>query len=97
MATAPTEAVAPTQNVPPAFDLTASGYKVKGRQRANLTWSGAQSQTVDIYRDSSKLRSAVVDSGSYLDNINSKGAGTYTYKVCEAGKNVCSNAAVVSF
>jgi len=101
--TAPTAAAAavtvPTTNPLPtvAFDLSASGYKVNGRQRANLAWSGSQSPSVDILRNGSKVQSAIANTGSFLDNINRKGAGTYTYKICEAGKSVCSNQAVISF
>jgi peptidyl-Asp metalloendopeptidase len=95
-----TEAVSnlPTSPAPTAkFELKVNGYKVKGLQKADLSWSGSLSQTVDIYRDGSKLRSAVANTGKYLDNINRKASATYTYKVCEAGNATCSNSAVVSF
>jgi thermitase len=88
----------PTSPAPTAkFELKVNGYKVKGLQKADLSWSGSLSQTVDIYRDGSKLRSAVANTGKYLDNINRKASATYTYKVCEAGNATCSNSAVVSF
>jgi hypothetical protein len=99
VAVAATAVVNSVPNPAPAatFELGANSYKVKGLQKVDLGWSGSQSQTVDIYRDGSKLRNAVVSTGNYLDNIDRKGSGTYSYKICEAGNNICSNTAVVSF
>ncbi len=80
-----------------AIDLSVQGYKVKGAQSAALSWSGALGGSVDIYRDGSLLRGSVANSGSYTDNINSKGSGSYAYEVCEAGSTSCSNAVSVVF
>ncbi len=79
----------------PSFDLTANGYKVKGRHRADLTWVG-NSGAVDIYRDGNIVASNVGGS-SYTDVIGAKGSATYTYKVCNAGTSTCSDTEVVSF
>ena len=76
--------------------LSASGYKVKGLQTVDLTWSGAASTSVDVVRNGSKITTTAND-GAYTDSINSKGGGTYTYKVCEAGTATCSNEATVTF
>ena len=83
---------------PPGDDivLSATGYKVKGRQHADLTWSGATSTNVDIYRDGNKI-ATVSNTGSYTDNIGAVGGGSYTYQVCEAATSTCSNTATVSF
>jgi len=35
--------------------------------------------------------------GSYTDNTGNKGRATYTYKVCEAGTQNCSNEVTVRF
>lgn len=87
-----------TGNAPPpsSISLTAAGYKVKGLQKANLTWSGAVSSSVDIYRDGIIIATSS-NTGSYTDNINQKGAGSYAYKVCEVGGLPCSNAVIVTF
>ena len=90
-------ASAPT--VPPpstGATLTARGYKVKGVQTADLSWSGLSATTIDIYRGSTKLSTSAND-GSETDNINKKGAGSYTYKVCAAGTSTCTNTASVTF
>jgi hypothetical protein len=76
--------------------LSARGYKVQGRQKVDLTWSGATGARVDIYRDGTKIPN-VDNTGSYTDNINNKGGGSYTYTVCEAGTNTCSNTVTVTF
>ncbi|BAL26401.1 S8 family serine peptidase [Azoarcus sp. KH32C] len=84
---------------PPAtITLTASGYKVKGLQKADLKWSGATSTYVDIRRNSVVISSpGEPNDGAYTDAINKNGSGSYTYKVCEAGTSNCSNDAVVVF
>ena len=70
--------------------LSTVGYKVKGVRKADLNWNGATSTNVDIYRNGSKI-TATANDGSYTDNIDKKGEGTYTYQVCEAGTSTCSN------
>jgi len=88
----------PPSTNPPAssFSLTASGSKVKGSQRASLSWTGASSATVDIYRNNARI-ATVNNTGATTDAINKKGGGTYTYKVCNAGTSTCSNTAQVIF
>lgn len=78
------------------FTMTANGYKVKGTQTADLSWSGASGSDVDIYRDGA-LIATTANSGAYTDNIGVKGGGSYVYEVCESGSNTCSNQATVSF
>lgn len=75
--------------------LTATGYKVKGRQKVDLTWTGT-SAAIDIYRDGSVI-TATTNDGAYTDNIDNRGGGSYTYRVCEAGTSTCSNDATVTF
>ena len=82
----------PVENI----DLSARGYKVKGRQRADLSWSGAGSSSVDIFRDGRKIRTTS-NSGRYTDNIDNRGGGRYSYRVCEAGTSACSNNVPVQF
>ncbi|HUP59520.1 MAG TPA: chitinase N-terminal domain-containing protein [Thermoanaerobaculia bacterium] len=79
-----------------AITLSVHGYKVKGLQKAYLSWSGATSTSVDVFRNGALITTTAND-GAYTDNINVNGGGTYTYKVCEAGTTVCSNDATVTF
>jgi serine protease len=76
--------------------LSATGYKVKGLQKADLSWSGATSTNVDVFRNGAKITTTAND-GFHTDNINNRGGGSYTYKVCEAGTTTCSNEATITF
>ena len=76
--------------------LSTVGYKVKGLMKADLSWSGATSGNVDVYRNGSVITTTAND-GTYTDSINQRGGGTFTYKICEAGTSVCSNESVVTF
>lgn len=78
------------------FTLDATGYKVRGRWHADLTWSGASSTNVDVYR-SGALVATTPNDGAYTDSTNIVGGGSLTYKVCEAGTNTCSNEVTVTF
>ncbi len=88
-------ATTPVAPPPPALSLTAVGYKVKGISKVDLSWTGATG--VDIYRDGTKVGTNVGGT-SYTDNINSKGTGTYTHKVCTTGStSTCSNTTTTVF
>jgi len=77
--------------------LTTRGYKVKGLEKADLTWTPSGTSTnTDVYRNNVKIATTPND-GAYTDPINAKGKGTYTYKVCNAGTTTCSNNSVVTF
>lgn len=78
------------------ISLSATGYKVRGLQKADLSWSGAAATNVDIYRNNAKI-ATTANNGAYTDPINIKGSATYTYKVCEAGTTTCSNTVTVVF
>ena len=78
------------------FALNGRGYKVKGFQKVDLTWSGSAALKVDVYRGSARVTTTAND-GSYLDAINVKGTGSYIYKLCEAGTSTCSNKITITF
>ena len=61
---------------------------------AELVWSGATTSSVDIWRDGEKV-ATTSNSGSYSERL--RAAGTYAYQVCEAGTDVCSNIAEVTY
>jgi hypothetical protein len=73
--------------------LTATKVLQGGEQVVNLAWSGAIGTMVDYYRN-----------GDYRRTIRNDGsakayphrAGTYSYKICDAGKTRCSNTASVT-
>jgi hypothetical protein len=51
---------------------------------------------VDVYRNGARITTTSND-GAYTDNINTRGGGSYTYRLCEAGTTTCSNQVTVTF
>ena len=95
----PTPTVTPTPTPTPTpgqITLLARGYLVSGRRRADLSWSGATSNRVDIYRNGA-LIATPRNNGFYTDRIGGPPPGTFTYQVCNRGTNTCSNQATVTF
>jgi serine protease len=85
-----------TVTEPSGISLSATGYKVRGRHTIDLSWTGATSTDVDIFRDGSLLVITTND-GAYTDSTNNRGGASYTYQVCEAGTTTCSNEVTVTF
>jgi hypothetical protein len=81
---------------PTTPSLSVRAYKDKGNQKADLTWRNLTAANVDIYRSGSKI-STTSNDGSMTDNIDNKGGGSYSYKVCDAGTTTCTNTATASF
>jgi subtilisin len=79
-----------------SITLSATGYKVQGRQKVDLAWIGAASSSVGVYRNNVLIATTPND-GEHTDPINAKGGGSYIYRVCEAGTSTCSNNVTVSF
>jgi hypothetical protein len=83
-----------TQTV--AIHLEASGRKVNGINTVRLNWSGATSTNIDVNRNGIVI-ATVPNTGTYTDSTGDTGRARYTYKVCEAGTQACSNNARVTF
>lgn len=79
-----------------AITLSANGFKVKGQQKVDLSWSGSSATNVDVKRDGIKIF-ATENDGVDRDNIDLKGGATYQYEVCDAGTSNCSNTVTVIF
>jgi PKD repeat protein len=75
--------------------LSARGYKQNGLQKADLSWSGQTGASFDVYRNGRAI--ATVQGVAYTDNVNGRGSGTYTYRVCAVATAICSNDVKVSF
>ena len=78
------------------FTLSAAGRKVGGINTVRLTWSGANSANINVYRDGVLIVTTAND-GSYVDSTGDTGRARYTYRVCEVGTFTCSNDATVTF
>jgi hypothetical protein len=92
----PTPTPTPTPTATPGITLRARGQQHNGREKAQLSWRRATSTDVDIYRNGTVIVTTAND-GSYIDLIGQGGQGSYTYKVCEAGTQTCSNEATITF
>lgn len=81
---------------PDQIALTAGTYRSRVDYHAELTWSGATSEQVDIHRDG-ELVATVDNYGRYVDDLGRPPRGTtYTYQVCRLGSTaVCSDEAAV--
>lgn len=71
----------------PAISLQATVTSSNLVRRVTLAWSGATTNTVDIYRNGAKLTTTAND-GSHVDFALT--AGTYRYRLCNLGSTVCS-------
>jgi subtilisin family serine protease len=69
---------------------------VKGKLQVGLAWSGGAA-TVDVYRGTAKVKSAIANTGATVDSIKVRGSGSFTYKICNAGTTTCSNTATVNY
>jgi hypothetical protein len=79
-----------------SITLSTAQRKVGGINTVRLTWSGATSTDIDVYRDGVVIVTTAND-GSYTDSTGDTGRARYIYKVCEAGTMNCSNEATVTF
>jgi lambda repressor-like predicted transcriptional regulator len=89
----PTPTPTPT---PAGITLSAAGRKVGGINTVRLTWSGATSANIDVYRNRALVVTTAND-GSYTDSTGDTGRARYTYQICAAGTQTCSNTVRVSF
>jgi hypothetical protein len=89
----PTPTPTPT---PGSIMLSAATSKVGGINTVQLNWSGATSNNVDVYRNA-VLITTVLNTGAYSDSTGDTGRARYTYQICEAGTQTCSNQVTVRF
>jgi subtilisin family serine protease len=77
------------------INLSVRAYKVRNTKYADLTWSGAVSTNVDVYRNNIKI-AATPNDYAYTDKPGK--ITTATYKICEANSaSVCSGSVAVSW
>ena len=78
-----------------AISLSVRGYKQNGLEKVDLSWNGPSGASFDVYRNGARI--ATVQATAYTDNLNKKGVGSYTYKVCGAAFPSCSEQVTVGF
>jgi len=79
---------------PSVISLSVDLVERRNSTTAKLSWSGANSVDVDIYRNEVRIVTKS-NNGKYNDRLSA--SDTYDYTVCEAGTNICSNVASVSY
>jgi PKD repeat protein len=72
--------------------LAGVGRRSGGNRFADLTWTGATTVNIDIYRDG-VLVATTLNDGAHTDVISN---GTFLYKICEQGTQICSNTVSVT-
>ena len=82
---------------PSQITLSASLYEVKGEGlKADLTWSGATSTDVQIYRGG-ELLMTTANSGAHTDALPRGSKPPIYYRICEVGTTVCSTPLAAQF
>jgi hypothetical protein len=74
--------------------LTATVERRFHREVVHLRWTGATSDTVNVFRNGARI-ATVQNTGRYSDLLTQ--LGTYRYQVCEAHTQNCSNGVTVRF
>jgi serine protease len=76
--------------------LSAQKKKINGINAVRLTWSGATSNNIDVYRNNALIVTTAND-GKYDDSTGDTRRAQYVYRVCKTGIQTCSNDVTVNF
>jgi titin len=80
-------------------NLSVTSSLVNGVIRANLTWTAGTGARVDVYRDGTKIKSGITNTGATNDGNRTAGT-TNVYQVCNVGLTgaaQCSNTFSITF
>jgi hypothetical protein len=87
-----------------AIALSTAKRKLDGINTVRLTWSGATSTDIDVYRCTLQMGACDLEliattpnNGSYTDSTGDTARAGYHYRVCEAGTMNCSDEVTVRF
>src|SRR5213076_1198269 len=64
-----TDTTATPTATPGQITLSARGYKMQGQQRVDLSWNGATSNNIDVYRNGALIATVPNIPGFYTDHI----------------------------
>jgi PKD repeat protein len=79
---------------PPELTLSGYGNRQTTRSMTTVMWSGAESETIDIYRDGILVASTRND-GKFIDLGVGSNSKTVRYILCESDSGRCSDEFVV--
>lgn len=80
----------------PRIGLEAKAVKVRGVTSVTLSWTGAETSTVDIIRNNVTYAS-VTGVDRFVDVLGKGKVPAYPYRVCEVGTGVCSRVVYPSY
>lgn len=80
----------------PTLNLTGTVNESSGTVNVDLRWTGAQTGSVDVFRNNSRVVVTAND-GAYVDATGLSGSGTLTYRVCEASRAVCTQTITLTY
>ncbi len=78
------------------ISIGAVGYRTRGRWTADITWAGAGTAYMDLYRNGTRV-ATIENTGSTTDYTDIRGGGSLEYRICEAGSSTCSDSEIVEF
>jgi PKD repeat protein len=80
----------------PTLNLTGTVDETSGTVDVDLQWIGAQTASVDVFRNNSRV-TVTANDGAYVDATGLSGSGTLTYRVCEASRAVCTQTITLTY
>src|SRR6516165_3774967 len=75
--------------------LTGRAKIIGGIDTSRLTWTGASASNIDVYRNGTII--ATVPNTGLYNSTGVTGRSSFTYMVCDAGTNTCSNTVTMRF
>jgi serine protease len=78
------------------ISLSGFGSSSNGRTMATLRWSGAETQTIQLFRDDQLIASTAND-GKHIDLGINENHKTAAYRLCQSSSSVCSDTVVLQF
>ena len=92
---APAARVTTMPPVPPS-NLAVNAYLIGTQRNADLTWTPGSESKIDLWRNATKIKSAIVNTGGPLNNTSSASLGTPVgYQVCLVGRTGAANCTLV--
>jgi hypothetical protein len=73
------------------FTLSVSSSRDKGVWHADLNWSGATGDMVQIKREGAVVDDSAPNNGAYSDELGKKVSNSYFYEVCEIPLGACAS------
>ena len=77
-----------TDGTQPPADAELTGSRSKGNRQADLSWSGLNGSSVDVFVNGN-FNDTSANDGSASYSVNKK--TSYTFQVCESGTTTCTN------